>query len=147
MVSLNTLVAEPNKLFATFVLPGNRKEGNPFHPLYVQQIGYMLGSNRWRNACSNAFTDPDAIANSDHFPVIAITKHRLSRPSKQEGPINDAPFKLDRWCTHHNKTEYNKVFNQKKNNFIGGIFVVKIRRCVYYFQVHEGQQNSPNGVW
>ena len=98
----------------------NWKEG-PFH-----QIDFILTPNRWKNCTNNAYSDPDAMVDSDHFPVIAENVINFSTP---KAPAGGGTEKFDKPQSEENIAAYNLEIN------------------TYLMAVNNAQQtNQPHGL-
>ena len=111
----NTHFEKPPWKLVTAKITGTNRLVPPFDATNYGQIDYILTTNRWKNIFQDASIDTKPTIVSDHFPLIATIRCRLTKHTKKPRPstiLNANPsaeikraLNVDVWETYMNKTD------------------------------------------
>lgn len=106
-VICNTKFEKPVKKLCTHKPPATVRGLSDWTYNTFDQIDYILINKRFNNSCNNCESDPDAVVDSDHYPVWAEIVNRLKVPIAKSG---EAAPDLD--VTKEEKEDFNRCFRR-----------------------------------
>ena len=111
----NTHFEKPPWKLVTAKITGTNRLEPPFNATCYGQIDYILTTNRWKNVIHDVEIDTKPSVVSDHFPLVAKIRCRLTRHLKKPRPSTSfvsnptadikKALNVEVWETYMNKTD------------------------------------------
>ena len=110
----NTQFDKANEELITYREPATI-HGPPWTSNRYHQIDFIINNQRWKNTCTNCWTDTNTDLDSDHYPVIATFKTTLAKPKKTDHITNTYWNPTQEQIEQYNST-LNKLLNENEEN-------------------------------